>query len=57
MIDLLRDFLFPQYFFCIGRQEKAFKKRRNIAYFIFGVIILGILINIASAVILQPFSK
>lgn len=57
LIDRSRDFLFPRYFFCIGRQQKAFERRRTIAYIVFGVVILGILINIVSAFIFQPLSK
>ena len=57
LIDRSRDYLFPKYFFCIGRQQKEFERRRKITYFIFGVIILGIIINIISAVIYNPFLK
>jgi hypothetical protein len=57
LIDRSRDFLFPNCFFCIGRQRASFERRRAIAYIVFGVIILGILINIVSAFISQPFVK
>lgn len=51
MIDRSRDYLFPRYFFCIGRQLNKFKKKQNVAYTIFGIILLGIAINIASSMI------
>jgi hypothetical protein len=51
LIDQSRNYLFPKSFFCIGRQQKAYEKRRTISYIFFGVIILGILINLASTII------
>jgi hypothetical protein len=51
LIDRFKGYLFPKYFFCLGRQEKNYEKRRTISYLIFGVIILGILINIISTII------
>lgn len=48
-IDCSRDYFFPKYFFCIGRQKKAFERRRNIVRFIFGAIFIGIIINIVAA--------
>jgi|WetSurMetagenome_2_1015567.scaffolds.fasta_scaffold00195_28 hypothetical protein len=57
LIDRSRDYLFPKSFICIGRQLQSFEKRRKISYIIFGVIILGIIINIAASMLYQPFSK
>lgn len=51
LIDNSRDYLFPKYFFYIGRQQKKYDKKRLIANIIFGVIILGIIINLASTII------
>ena len=56
-VDNSRNFLFPKYFFVIGRQKEVYEKRRNIANVVFVVIILGIIINILSSFIVQPLSK
>lgn len=54
ILDRFRDYLFPRCFFLIGRQVKEYGQRKTISSIIFGVIILGILINIASSLIYQP---
>jgi hypothetical protein len=51
LIDNSRDYLFPKYFFYIGRQQKNYDKKRIIVNIIFGVIILGIIINLVSTII------
>ncbi|GAB2994399.1 hypothetical protein GCM10027284_09580 [Cyclobacterium sediminis] len=50
-INLFRNFLFPVLFIATGKQVKEYRKRRNIAYVIFGVVLLGIAINIISDLI------
>ncbi len=56
IIDYSRDYLFPKYFFYIGRQQKIYDRKRTITNIIFGVIILGIIINIVSAIITSALS-
>ena len=46
VIDSLRDYLFPGLFFCLGKQAEEFKRRQRVASLIFGVIILGIILEI-----------
>lgn len=45
-IDSLRDYLFPAYFFCIGRQKEEFDRRRRIGNFLFVIVFVGVLINL-----------
>jgi|GEM_PF-2471165 len=50
-INLLRNYLFPVLFIATGKQIKEYQKRKTIAYVCFGVILLGIAINIVSNLI------
>lgn len=51
VFDRFREYISPRVFFCIGKQQHEFKKRQKIVHVIFGVILLGVLINIVSAII------
>lgn len=48
LLNLFRDYLFPILFIATGKQLKEYNKRKTIAYIIFGVIIMGITINLIS---------
>jgi hypothetical protein len=49
IIDRSKAYIFPRVFFQIGRQKNNFKVRQRVAYFVFGVIGLGIIINVISS--------
>lgn len=48
-INKVRDYLFPVIFIAIGKQKKNYENRQKISYILFGVIGLGIIINILSS--------
>ena len=48
ILNKIRSYLFPTIFISIGKQVKEFKKRQNIAKLLFGVILLGVLVNLLS---------
>ncbi|GAB5409310.1 MAG: hypothetical protein BalsKO_16750 [Balneolaceae bacterium] len=52
-LNKLRDYLFPILFISTGKQIKEYEKRKKISYFLFGVILIGIVINIASDFIIN----
>jgi len=45
-IKKLRDWLFPETFFLLGKQKKAMKKIQNIRTLIFIIIGLGVVVNV-----------
>lgn len=47
-LNLSKDFLFPRVFFNLGRQVDRFRQRERIAQVLFGVIGLGIVVNLMS---------
>ena len=47
-LNRLRGYLFPTLFIALGKQSKEFDKRKKITNIVFGVILLGILINLIS---------
>ena len=47
-INLFRNYLFPILFIATGKQVKEFQKRKKITTVVFGVIVMGIFINILS---------
>lgn len=51
VLDRSRDYFLPRRWFCIGRQQQAYEKRRSVANLIFVVVILGFLINIVAAIV------
>ena len=48
LLHKIRDYLFPILFISTGKQIREYLKRKRIAYFVFVVIGLGIIINIIS---------
>jgi hypothetical protein len=46
VLNRVRNFFLPRTAFCIGRQEQWYKKRQRQAKFLFGTVILGILLEI-----------
>ena len=51
LLDLLKENFFPRTFFCIGRQKESFRKKQGLLYFFFGVIALGVAINLVSSIL------
>lgn len=49
LINKLRDYLFPLMFIAIGKQKERYRMRQKIAYLLFGVIGLSVIINIFSS--------
>ena len=48
IMELIRNYLFPVLFIATGKQKKEYQKRKKIIYVVFGIIILGIIINLVS---------
>lgn len=48
LLNRLKNYLFPIIFISLGKQVNELSKRKRISNLIFGVIILGILINLIS---------
>lgn len=53
LINKLRDYLFPLIFIAIGKQKKVYENRQKLSYVLFGVIGLGIAINILSSLLIK----
>ncbi|MFN7013833.1 MAG: hypothetical protein ACK4ON_06145 [Bacteroidia bacterium] len=51
LLQKIRQYLFPTIFIALGKQKKEYSKRETISYVVFGVIILGIIINLISSLI------
>lgn len=47
-LNLFRNYLFPILFIALGKQLKEYQKRQTISYIIFGVILMGIIVNLIS---------
>ena len=48
LINLGRNYLFPVLFIALGKQVKEYNKRKTISRILFGVVVLGIIINLIS---------
>lgn len=51
ILNKITNYLFPKSFLALGYQLNEYKKRKNISYIIFGVIILGIILNLIASFI------
>ncbi|OOG78305.1 hypothetical protein [Algoriphagus sp. A40] len=50
-LNLFRNYLFPVLFIATGKQIKEYQKKKTIAYIIFGIFLMGIVINLISDLI------
>ena len=53
LMNLGRDYLFPILFIAIGKQVKEYNKRKTISYVVFGVVMLGVIINLISELLVK----
>ena len=53
LLNISRNYLFPHIFIALGKQEKEYLKREKIVRLVFGVVILGIIINIFAQIIIN----
>ena len=53
IINQTRNYLFPILFIATGKQVKEYNKRKTISYILFGVVFLGVIINIISELIIN----
>ncbi|HLF63116.1 MAG TPA: hypothetical protein VI603_05175 [Saprospiraceae bacterium] len=49
LLQKIRQFLFPKLFIALGKQKKAYLNRKTLSYVLFGVIALGIILNLFSS--------
>lgn len=53
LLNLGRNYLFPVLFIAIGKQVKEYNRRKTLSYVFFGVILLGVVVNVISALLLK----
>lgn len=51
LLNVSRNYLFPILFIATGKQKKEYQFRKKISYFAFGVVLLGVVINVISSLL------
>lgn len=58
LVDKFKAYFFPKVVFCLGKQAADFERRQRRWSFIFGIILVGLVLNVVGGVIFaQLFNR